>query len=93
VVRPSPWNVWLNGDHYADLTLEAIREREHMALLEREPRYGDNEARPAEPTRTAGAAQNDPPLRPSDRPTPAEHLARNHANRDVIRQALVSQRL
>jgi hypothetical protein len=64
--------VWLSGDSYADLALEAIREREHMRLLEDEPRYGDNEARPAEPTRTAGAAPHDPPPRPPDRPTPAQ---------------------
>jgi hypothetical protein len=64
--------VWLSGDPYADLALNVIREREHMALLEREPRYGDNQARPAEPTTTAGAAQNDPPPPPPDRPTPAQ---------------------
>jgi hypothetical protein len=58
--------VWLTGDPYADLALAAIREREHMALLEDEPRYGDNEARPAEPTTTADAAQNDPPPRPPE---------------------------
>jgi hypothetical protein len=76
----SPWNigamywlgrrlgVWLSG---AELALAAIREREHMALLEDEPRYGDNQARPAEPTTTAGATQDDPPPPRPDRPTPA----------------------
>jgi hypothetical protein len=39
--------VWLAGDPYADLALGAIREREQMVLLEREPRYGDNARRPA----------------------------------------------
>jgi hypothetical protein len=59
--------VWINGDPYADLALEAIREREYMLLLEGEPRYGDNEGRPPEPATAAGAAQSDPPPPPPDR--------------------------
>ena len=68
--------VWLSGDSYADLALEAIREREHMALLEHAPRYGDNEARPTEQATTARAAEDDPPPRRPDRPPPGRQHSR-----------------
>jgi hypothetical protein len=65
--------VWLSGDAYADLALEAIsREREYMRLLEDQPRHGDKEARPAEPATTADVAQHDPLPRPPDRPPSAQ---------------------
>jgi hypothetical protein len=63
--------VWLSGDPHADLALEAIREREHMRLLEGDPRYRDKEGQPAEPTTTTRGAEDDRSPRP-DRPPPAE---------------------